>query len=71
MSFSLNTYIIATSTIAMMGTFLDFFEINLSTITGLVNKGGVKQVSSVEHLGGGRRKTIRHKYRKNRSKRRR
>jgi hypothetical protein len=70
MSFSLNTYIIATSTIAMMGTFLDFFEINLSTITGLVNKGA-KPVSTVEHLGGGRRKTIRHKYRKNRSKRRR
>jgi hypothetical protein len=71
MSFSLNTYVIATSTIAMLGTFLDFFEINLSTITGMVNKGGVKQVSTTETLGGGGRKSNRRKYRKNASKKRR
>ena len=71
MSFSLNTYVIATSTIAMLGTFLDFFEINLSTITGLVNKGGPKKVSTTETLGGGGRKSKHRKYRKNASKKRR
>ncbi len=71
MSFSLNTYVIATSTIAMLGTFLDFFKIDVTSLTGLVNKGGLKQVSTTETLGGGRRKTIRHKYRKNTSKKRR
>jgi hypothetical protein len=55
MSFSLNTYIIVTSTIAMMGTFLDFFKIDLNTFSGLVNKDA-KQVSTTEHLGGGGRK---------------
>ena len=53
MSFSLNTYIIATSTIAMMGTFLDFFKIDVTSLTGLVNKNSVKPVSTTEHLGGG------------------
>ena len=66
MSFSLNTYVIATSTIAMLGTFLDFFEINLSTITGLVNKGGPNKVSTTETLGGGAKrkqtKTRKRKY---------
>ncbi len=52
MSFSLNTYVIATSTIAMIGTFLDFFKIDVTSLTGLVNKG-VKQVSTTEQLGGG------------------
>jgi hypothetical protein len=71
MSFSLNTYVIATSTIAMIGTFLDFFEINLRTLTGIVNKGA-KQVPTTEQLGGGGKrkqtktrksnKTIKHKY---------
>ena len=74
MSFSLNTYIIATSTIAMLGTFLDFFEINLRTLTGIVNKGGPKQVSTTEQLGGGGKrkptKTRNRKHRKNTSKRR-
>ena len=56
MSFSLNTYVIATSTIAMLGTFLDFFKIDVTSLTGLVNKGGVKQVSPTETLGGGGRK---------------
>ena len=56
MSFSLNTYVIATSTIAMLGTFLDFFKIDVTSLTGLVNKGGLKQVSTTETLGGGGRK---------------
>jgi len=69
MSFSLNTYILATSTIAMLGTFLDFFEINLRTISGLVNKGGPKQVSSNVTLRGGRKKqTKTRKYKYNRTK---
>jgi hypothetical protein len=55
MSFSLNTYVIATSTIAMIGTFLEFFKIDVGTITGLVNKGA-KPVSTTEHLGGGGRR---------------
>ena len=71
MSFSLNTYVIATSTIAMIGTFLDFFEINLRTITGLVNKGGPNKVSTTETLGVGGRKSKRRKYRKKSSKKRR
>jgi hypothetical protein len=70
MSFSLNTYVITTSTIAMIGTFLDFFKIDVTSLTGLVNKGGVKQVSPTETLGGGR-KSKRRKYRKNASKKRR
>ena len=50
MSFNLNTYVIVTSTIAMLGTFLDFFKIDVTSLTGLVNKGGVKQVSPTETL---------------------
>jgi hypothetical protein len=70
MSFSLNTYVIATSTIAMIGTFLDFFEINLSSVSGLVNKGGPKQVSTAETLGGGakRKQTKTRKRKYNRKK---
>jgi hypothetical protein len=64
MSFSLNTYVIATSTIAMIGTFLDFFEINLSSVSGLVNKGGPNKVSNTETLGGGRRKQTKTRKRK-------
>ena len=67
MSFSLNTYVIATSTIAMLGTFLDFFKIDVTSLTGLTNKGGPKQVSTAETLGGGRRKqrkTRKRKYRR-------
>ena len=64
MSFSLNTYVIATSTIAMLGTFLDFFKIDVTSLTGLVNKGGPKQVSTAETLGGGRRKQTKTRKRK-------
>ena len=70
MSFSLNTYVIATSTIAMLGTFLDFFKIDVTSLTGLVNKGGLKQVSTTETLGGGakRKQTKTRKRKYNRKK---
>ena len=57
MSFSLNTYVIATSTIAMLGTFLDFFKIDITSLSGLTNKSSsVKPVSTTEQLGGAKKK---------------
>jgi hypothetical protein len=70
MSFSLNTYVIATSTIAMLGTFFDFFKIDVTSLTGLVNKSSVKPVSTTEILGGGakRKQTKTRKRKYNRKK---
>ena len=70
MSFSLNTYVIATSTIAMLGTLFDFFKIDVTSLTGLVNKSSVKPVSTTEILGGGvkRKQTKTRKSKYNRKK---
>ena len=54
----------------MLGTFLDFFKIDVTSLTGLVNKGGLKQVSTTETLGGGakRKQTKTRKRKYNRKK---